>query len=372
MQKSHLKREPRKKTDTSLHGGGAVSSILLDSWSWAERLSIIGLFTLAIGYTLFFVQGIVVPVVTAWVMGAILRPIVEWCVARGIPRVVAVIATATVALLILMAIVGLLSTPFAYWIGRTEELVELIKEKLQLLGQPLAIFDEISHALSDISGGPSPASAVNYDTSTIIRGIVSALTPVVTEFMLFFFATIFWLLYANEVKAGIAHLFSGERARKVAREVLDEAEKNVSQYFGTLVIINLVLAIVAIGIASAVGLPNPLLWGVLAGTLNFIPYLGPAITVVTLFVIGLMTFTTLTDALGPPVLWIIVTTVEGQFLTPTIIGHRHTLNPFLVFLSIAFWAWMWGPVGALLAIPLLISAMVVQQRLSVYPKVPAS
>lgn len=72
---------------------------------------------------------------------------------------------------------------------------------------------------------------------------------------------IFWLLYANEVKAGIAYLFSGERARKVAREVLDEAEKNVSQYFGTLVVINLVLAIVAIGIASAVGLPNPLLWG---------------------------------------------------------------------------------------------------------------
>lgn len=100
----------------------------------------------------------------------------------------------------------------------------------------------------------------------------------------------------------------------------------------------------------------------LAGTLNFIPYLGPAITVVMLFVIGLMTFTTLTDALGPPVLWIIVTTVEGQFLTPTIIGHRHTLNPFLVFLSIAFWAWMWGPLGALLAIPVLISAMVVQQR----------
>ena len=70
----------------------------------------------------------------------------------------------------------------------------------------------------------------------------------------------------------------------------------VSQYFGTLVVINFGLAIVAMGLASAVGLPNPLLWGVLAGTLNFIPYLGPAIMVVTLFVIGLLSFPALKDA----------------------------------------------------------------------------
>ena len=105
----------------------------------------------------------------------------------------------------------------------------------------------------------------------------------------------------------------------------------MSQYFGTLVVINFGLAIVAMGLASAIGLPNPLLWGVLAGTLNFIPYLGPAIMVVTLFIIGLSTFPTLKDAFAPPIIWIFVTTLEGQFITPTIIGHRHTLNPFLVF-----------------------------------------
>jgi predicted PurR-regulated permease PerM len=159
-------------------------------------------------------------------------------------------------------------------------------------------------------------------------------------------------------------LFSGNKASEVARTVLDEAENNVSQYFGTLVVVNLCLAAIAAGLATAVGLSNPLLWGVLAGTLNFILYLGPAIMVATLFVIGLMTLPTLTDALVPPVLWIAVTTVEGQFITPTIIGHRLTLNPFLVFLSIAFWAWMWGPLGAFLAVPLLISADVVQRHLS--------
>ena len=94
----------------------AVSSESLDAWVWAERISVIGLFVLAVGYTLFVVHELFVPVVTAWVMGAILRPIVESAERHGVPRVVAVIATATVALLVLLAIVGLLSTPLAYWI----------------------------------------------------------------------------------------------------------------------------------------------------------------------------------------------------------------------------------------------------------------
>jgi predicted PurR-regulated permease PerM len=367
MQKFNLRHELRKKSDTS----GAVGWESLDAWAWAERISVVGLFTLALGYTLFVVQDLFVPIVIAWVMGAILRPVADRAERFGAPKGVAVIATATVALLILLAIVGLLSTPLAYWIGHTKELAELIKGKLQLLNQPLAIFDEIAHALSGASGGAAPASVVKYDSSTIISGIVSTLTPVITQFTLFFFAMIFWMLYANEVKAGIAHLFSDQRARHVARTVLDDAENKVSQYFGTLVVVNLCLAAVAMGLASAVGLPNPLLWGVLAGTLNFIPYLGPAVMVATLFVIGLLTFPTLKGALVAPLIWIFVTTLEGQFITPTIIGHRHTLNPFLVFLAIAFWAWMWGPLGAFIAVPLVISFVVLKRHLSSYSAVRA-
>jgi predicted PurR-regulated permease PerM len=372
MQRSNLKLVRRSKPGATHLDSGAGSSGSLDAWAWAERISVVGLFTLAVGYTLFVVQDLFVPVVTAWVMGAILRPIADWGERLGVPKVVAVIATATVALLILLAIVGLLSTPLAYWIGHTKELALLIKGKLQLLNQPLAIFDEIAHALSGVSGGPESASTVHYDTSTIISGIVSTLTPVITQFVLFFFAMIFWMLYANEVKGGIALLFSGDRAGQVALRILDDAENKVSQYFGTLVVINFGLAIIAMGLASVVGLPNPLLWGVLAGTLNFIPYLGPAVMVVTLFVIGLLSFSSLTDAFVAPIIWIFVTTLEGQMITPAIIGHRHTLNPFLIFFAIAFWAWMWGPLGALLAVPLLIAAVVAIKHLSSYLAVRAS
>jgi predicted PurR-regulated permease PerM len=372
MERSNPKREHPKKLDAPHLDSGAVSPEPLDAWGRVERISMIGLFTIAVLYVLFAMQGIFVPVVAAWVMGAILRPVVERAEKHRVPRGLAVVVTALVALLILLAIIGLLSTPFTYWISHTKELASLIREKLELLGQPLSIFDEIGHTLSDVSGAPASASVASYDTSTIIRAIISTLSPVVTQFMLFFFAMIFWMLYANDVKAGIASLFSGDSGRRIARTVLDEAESNVSQYFGTLAVVNLVLAVLAVGLAWAVGLPNPLLWGVLAGMLNFIPYLGPAVTVATFFVVGLMTFSTLKYASVAPLVWIFVNTLEGSVITPMLVGHRHTLNPFLIFLSIAFWAWMWGPMGALLAVPLLISAYVLQRHLSSYATTRAS
>ena len=111
------------------------------------------------------------------------------------------------------------------------------------------------------------------------------------------------------------------------------------------------------------GLPHPFLWGMLTAVLSFIPYLGAAIVVATLFVVGLLVFSTLSQAVIAPLAYIGITALEGQVITPTLMGHRLTINPFLVFLSIAFWSWMWEPVGAFLAVPILLCAMVVVRRL---------
>jgi predicted PurR-regulated permease PerM len=104
-----------------------------------------------------------------------------------------------------------------------------------------------------------------------------------------------------------------------------------------------------------VGLPNPLLWGVLAGVLNYVPYIGPAVVTATLAVVSLLTFSTLGEAVVAPLIFIAVVTIEGQFLTPMFMGRRLELNPFAVFLSIAVWTWLWGPIGAFLAVPMLIA-----------------
>ena len=126
-----------------------------DLWGWAERISIIGLFCLALGYTAFVTQSVLVPIVLAWVVGTILLPLIEDGARRGIPRALAVVVVTLAALLIILSIIGLLSTPLAYWVGRTAELGALIKQKLQLLSQPMALLDEIGKALAEVSGAPS-------------------------------------------------------------------------------------------------------------------------------------------------------------------------------------------------------------------------
>ena len=335
-----------------------------DLWGWAERISIIGLFCLALGYTAFVTQSVLVPIILAWVVGTILLPLIEDAVRRGIPRALAVVVVTLAALFIILSIIGLLSTPLAYWVGRTAELGALIKQKLQLLSQPMALLDEIGKALTEVSGNSTPAVAVEEGSSSIVKGILSAMTPIVTEFMLFFVAMLFYLIYQREIKSGIVFFFSGPDARATTQSILDDAESNMSKFFGTLALVNLCLGIVVATMTWAVGLPHPLLWGVLAATLNFIPYLGPIIMIAALFVIGLLSFPTVGQALVAPAAYLAITTIEGQFLTPTIVGHRLTLNPFLVFLSIAFWAWMWGPIGAFLATPLLISAVIAVRHLS--------
>jgi predicted PurR-regulated permease PerM len=110
-------------------------------------------------------------------------------------------------------------------------------------------------------------------------------------------------------------------------------------------------------------LPNPIILGLMAMALNYVPYIGAACTTVVLFGVGLVTFPSLGYALVPPAAFVGAATVEGQFITPTVLGHRLTLNPLAVLLALAFWAWLWGPMGAFLAVPLTIVILVTMTHL---------
>jgi predicted PurR-regulated permease PerM len=123
--------------------------------------------------------------------------------------------------------------------------------------------------------------------------------------------------------------------------------------------INLALGAVTTAMLYLVGFPNPMTFGLLAVLLNYVPYIGPAIVAIVLLCVGLVAMPSLGHAALAPALFVAITTVEGHFITPSLIGRRLTLSPFVVFLSLAFWTWLWGPIGAFLAVPLLIVSLVV-------------
>jgi predicted PurR-regulated permease PerM len=156
----------------------------------------------------------------------------------------------------------------------------------------------------------------------------------------------------------------GERDAKLRfLKIMRDIERNLAGYLTVVTIVNTALGVVVAVGAWLIGLPNPVILGVLAAILNYVPYVGPAIMVIVLFGISLVTFPSVGQACIAPLGLVALTTTEGHFVTPTIIGRRLTLNPLLVFLALAFWTWMWGPIGALLAVPLSIIGLVVFNHL---------
>jgi predicted PurR-regulated permease PerM len=157
--------------------------------------------------------------------------------------------------------------------------------------------------------------------------------------------------------------FDAREERLRVLKIMNDIEHNLTGYLSIVAIINIAIGICGGAAAWIAGLPDPVAWAVLAFILNFIPYVGALIMEVAMFMVGLVTFPTLTHALVAPLLFLVLATLEGHFITPSIMGHRFTLNPLTVFLSLVFWTWLWGPVGAFLAVPLLIMALVVIDHL---------
>jgi predicted PurR-regulated permease PerM len=142
--------------------------------------------------------------------------------------------------------------------------------------------------------------------------------------------------------------------KRRALHIWRDVEQSVSTYLLTITLINICLgAAVAAGL-FAIGLPNALLWGAMAGILNFIPYIGVLVGLSVVAVISIITFDSLSHAMIAPLFYASCNIIESQFVTPSVLGRRLSLNPVVVFISVIFWGWLWGMVGAMMAVPLLI------------------
>jgi predicted PurR-regulated permease PerM len=143
----------------------------VESWNWAVRISVVGLFVVALAVIAFKMASVVVPVVLAWVVAMVLLPVVDGLERRGLSRALTSIVLVILLIASIMVIVGVLTVPLTYWLRRGSELGALLKERLETLGNPLAFFDEIGNALSQVTGGDESASAVNLSSSNIVTVI---------------------------------------------------------------------------------------------------------------------------------------------------------------------------------------------------------
>ena len=327
-------------------------------WVSAGQGANIGIFLLLLGGFLCVGREILLPILIAAVVSMTLAPLIKAGKRHGISPWITAILIVVLAVGMLALAATAMAAPVSEWIGRAPEIGATIKQRLSVLEPPLAALRELETA---VFGGHAPAQTVA--APNVVLPVVAFLTPAAGQLLLFFGTLLFFLAGQLELRNQLVLLFPSHEGKLRFLRIMGDIERNLAGYLAVVTVINFVLGtIVAIG-AWLIGLPNPVIFGLLAAFLNYIPYVGPAIMVLVLFGVGLVTFPSLSHALIAPAALIGLTTLEGHFITPTIVGRRITLNPLVVVLALAFWTWMWGPIGAFLAVPLSIVGLVVSSHL---------
>jgi predicted PurR-regulated permease PerM len=319
---------------------------------------VIGIFLILFAAALYLARAVLIPVVAATIVGMTLAPLSRRARQYHCPAWLFAILVVGVLVAILQLSTLLFFVPITQWIDRLPELGAIIRDKFRAIEGASPIIQSLRAAISTNGGG----SGFKIDVSSFIEPIVGFLTPAVSQLIIFLATLFLFLISQAELRRNLILVFSGQEARLRTIRVLNEIESDLARYIATVSVVNFALGcLTAVG-AYAVGLPNAVLWGVLAFLCNFVPYIGPAFVLSVLFGVGLIKFSSLGQAFIAPALYLVLTTVEGHFITPNILGQRFTLSPLAVFLSLVLWTWLWGPAGGFLAVPILIISLTTYSR----------
>ena len=322
--------------------------------------SLLALLIITVVAVLYVAKAFFLPIVAAFVVGTMLSPAAGFLERNHIPRAVSAILIVCVVLGLVTFVVGLISVPVMEWTGRLPELAELLKEKLHLFDRPLALWHEFQSML----GASDAFSTAPFQMPKLewIQPAIEFLPPTFTEFLLFFATLILFIASWRDLRRGLIMTFTSRDSRLRALRVLNAIEDHLGSYLITVTLINMGVGVATGLVCWATGMPNPAGLGALAATLNYLPIIGPVAVFAILTVVGVVGFPSIGEGLIAPVVFVGLTFLEGHFITPTIIGRRLELNALAVFISLAFWTWLWGPMGAFLSSPLLIMSLILREH----------
>jgi predicted PurR-regulated permease PerM len=323
--------------------------------------ALVSLLVICVVAVLYAAKAFFLPVVMAFVVGTMLSPAAGFLERRRIPRSVSAVLIVTAVGAGAAFIVGLISSPLMEWSNRLPELGSLLKDKLHVFDRPLALW----HQLQTMLGGSDGLSTAAFQMPKLdwVQPTIEFLSPTFTEFLLFFATLVLFIASWKDLRRALILTFADHAARLRTLRILNEIEGHLAGYLITVTMINLGVG-AATGIICAVtGMPNPAGLGALAAVLNYFPIIGPVAMFVILAVVGVITFSTIGAGLIAPLAFVGIIFLEGHFITPTIIGRRLELNALAVFMALAFWTWLWGPMGGFLSSPLLIVALVLRDHL---------
>ncbi|AYD00141.1 AI-2E family transporter [Neorhizobium sp. NCHU2750] len=326
----------------------------------AMAWAVIGLFTIVFFALVHYMALILIPVTLAVVVGLILGLVADRLGRLGVPRFGIAIILSSLVFLVVFLIANALAEPVATLIQEGPNFVERSYDRLMP-------FLERQHWLNispaTFQNGPMSMDKLLENSTNILGVVTSSLTPAIVQGLIFFAALLLFLYGRLRLRRTIILAFPRRRQRLMAIRVLNAIDQVLGYYFATASVVYFCLGIVMTLIAWACGLSMPVLWGMFAFLSSFVPFLGITLMTISVAIAGTLTHDAILLALLPAFLFFSVHLVMENLIFPAVMGRQWEINPFVVFLAILFWTWMWGAVGAMLALPLSLILMTVLSEL---------
>jgi predicted PurR-regulated permease PerM len=328
-----------------------------------EQLGSVALIFFAAGgiaAVLYVGRDVFVPIAFALLFALILSSPVEALYRRGVARGLAGVLMLLVMLLVVGATLRLVWSPARQWIASIPHTVQVLEHT----------FGPVAKALERRLAGDSPVAPSGAHPTPLMEQVevsasdmVLVATPgVAADAVTIVILTLFLVTGGAPMAARLACTLISSRKSTKALHVIEAVRSEIARYYATVALINLGLGAATALMTLLLGLPNPLLWGTLAGVLNFVPYIGSTVTLLVLAIVATVTFTSLAHVLAVAASFLLLVTIEGQVVEPLLLGRRLKLSPTAVLLAFWFGGWFWGIPGIVLVMPLLLALKVVAEH----------
>ncbi|MEP7011487.1 MAG: AI-2E family transporter [Acidobacteriota bacterium] len=313
-----------------------------------------GLFLLAAFYTLYAARSFLLPVVLAGLLTLLLEPVVRFLKRRL--RIPAPLGAGIVLFALLGGLgfaVYQLAQPAYDWMGKAPQSMRRVERRLRDLKKPVQTLGKATEQVEKITQvGSATSQNVTVNQPSLGIRLANQATEIAAGALVMFILVFFLLASGDLFLRKLIRVLPTMASKRQGAEIVRALQGEVSRYLMTVTFINVGLG-ASTGLAMWwIGLPNPVLWGVVVAIANYIPYLGAGVCYVLFGLLGFLTFEPLAQALLPIGAFLVLNVTEAYIVSPLVLGRRLTLNPVVIFLSLTFWTWLWGVAGAILAVPI--------------------
>ena len=329
--------------------------------------AVVVLATLAVGYTLWAAQELVLPILLAMFFALIGNPIIRGLQRVYVPRFFGALLVLLGGLFAAGALGNQLIEPAGEWIRQVPREMKQVAPKLRDLYKPMLDANKAAQNIARAAGGEStsrPVQVIRTEANEPFK-VLTATPRRVASVLAVVLLTFFFMVYGQQLQRNAIALLPTRQQKKLTVDILTSIERAISRYVLTITVINICLGLALSGALYWLGVPmqEALLWGTMAAILNYAPYVGPLIGIVIMLLMGFVAFDDLWPSLLPAGIYLALHTLEGQIITPIILGHSMRLSPLVLILALMVFGWLWGIVGLLLAVPLLVCVKLVLARI---------